>query len=206
MRKEGSRGEQPHNQIRKHDIGGKEIEMIHQTVSGDCVLIDYLNTESLVNGRGTILMPPHELRNLVIENRRREGKDAADILEDNQPLNYSDTVWLFSNLNKVKPEQEDILLVNARDIDRNALRNKIENGVLEYLDTYPSGLCTTGMGYHSRSIWKLAEDHYIVIDPTDPNGFSRYNKSQLTDYLTNLCAHQEANNNFFFFLKEKHAK
>lgn len=201
MKKEGSRGDQQHNQIRKHNVGGGEVEMIHQTLSGDCVLIDYLNTESLVNGEGRIVMSPRELRDLVIAKRQQAGEDATDILQDNQPLSLKDTVRLFATLYGAKAKQEDILLVNGQ-VDHEVLRHNIENGVLEYLDTYSTGLCTTGMGYHSRSVWKLAEDHYIVVDPTDPSGFTRYSKRQLIDYLTNLCAHQEADNNFFFFLRE----
>ncbi len=204
MQGEGARGDfARQNIIRRHDVGGMEVEMIHQALPGDCVLISYLNTESLVNGSGKITMTPHELRELVIETHRQAGEDARDILQDNQPLNYADTVRLFSTIYGVKAQQEDIVTVAADNLSREGLRNNIENGVLEYLDTYPSGLCTTGMGYHSRTIWKLEDDNYIVIDPMNQNGFERFNKRSLVDYLTRLCGHQPAENNFFFFLRNE---
>lgn len=200
---EGARGDSlQHNQIRRHNVGGMEVEMIHQTLPGDCVLINYLNTESLVNGDGKIVMPPRELRDLVIQKRRQSNKDASDILEDNQPLSYADTVSLFSTIYGVEPQQQDVVPVAADRLSRQELASNIEHGVLEYLDTYPSGICTTGMGYHSRTLWKLAEDNYIVIDPMNQNGFERFSKARLVAYLTNLCLHQPAENNFFFFLRQ----
>lgn len=201
VRREGSRGDTPHNEIRRHRVGDMEVEMIHQTLPGDCVLIDYLNTESLVNGGGKIVMSPRELRDLVIQRRRQDGERADDIVQDNTPLSYKDTVSLFSTLYRVPLKQEDIVLVRADNLSREDLRNNIRSLLLDYLDTYESGLCTSGMGYHSRTIWKLAENNYIVIDPTNPDGFSRFSKDQLVEYLTNLCLNQPAENNFFFFLR-----
>lgn len=190
-----------YNRVQRHRIGDIEFEMIHQTQPGDCVLINFLNTESLVRDN-VVSMTPRELRDLVIEKRRMQGENADDILEDNSPLSYADTVRLFSTITNIQPKQEDIVTINGR-IARQELRNQIENGILEYLDTYESGLCTTGMGYHSRTIWKLDTNMYIVIDPMNQNGFTQYDKNGLVDNLTNLCMNQEPNNNFFFFLRSK---
>lgn len=200
MRESGRGDYSQHNQIRRHRIEDMEMEMIHQTMPGDCVLINYLNTESLFNGDGKIIMSPRELRDMVIEARRRNGENTSDIEQDNTPLSYKDTVRLFSTINGIPAKQEDIVTVKG-DIARNDLRNNIEHGLLEYFDGYTSGLCSTGMGYHSRTIWKLSENKFIVIDPMNPEGFASLSKNQLVEYLINLCANQPAENNFFFFLR-----
>jgi hypothetical protein len=202
MKREGSRGDTPHNQIIRHRVGDMEVELIHQTFPGDCVLINYLNSESLINGRGKIAMQPSDLRRLVVERRQQEGEPYNDIDANNTPLSYKDTVRLFETFYGVKARQEDIVTVNGL-MEMSALRSNIEHGLLEYLDTYNSGLCTTGMGYHSRTLWKLDNDAYIVIDPMDLNGFKKYSKRQVIDFLTDLCHSQEPDNNFFMFLRNK---
>ena len=190
------RGYQESNQIIRHKLGNMDFEMIHQTMPGDCVLINYLNTYSLTHD-GMIPMSPRELRDIVIEQRRQNHETADDIVADNTRLSYEDVVRLFSTINNSRPKQEDIMTIDGRT-QRNNLKHNVEYGLLEYLDSYESGLCTTGMGNHSRTIWKLSDNIYIVIDPSDPNGFNQYNKQQLVEYLTDLCSHQEPNNNFFF--------
>jgi hypothetical protein len=192
-------GQPEYNQIMRHRLGDMEFEMIHQTMPGDCVLINYLNTESLI-GDGKIAMSPRQLRGIVVELRHQNHESSQDIEAENTALSYVDTVRLFSTITNVKPKQEDILTVDGR-MPRSDLRNNIEHGVLEYLEGYESGLCTTGMGVHSRTVWKLGEDVYIVIDPMNPNGFTQYSKSQLTEFLTDLCSHQSSDNNFFFYLR-----
>ncbi|NMC51575.1 hypothetical protein GYA54_02500 [Candidatus Kuenenbacteria bacterium] len=152
---------------------------------------------------GKIIMSPRELRDLVIEKRRQSGEDPGDILNDDQPLSYTDVVRLFSLVLGSRPKQEDIVTVRTDNLTRGQVENNIENGILEYLDTYQSGLCTTGLGYHSRSIWKLDADNYILIDPMNENGFEKKNRGQLVDFLANIMLNQPANNNFFFFLREE---
>ena len=189
------------NVLQTHRLGNLTFEMIHQARSGDCVLINYLNTQSLV-GDGKISMSPRELRDLVIEARVQNRESYADIAENDTPLSLKDVVRLFPTILDVKAEQEDIVTVNGK-VDQRTLQHNIEHDLLEYLDTYEHHLCTTGMGYHSRSIWKLGEDMYIVIDPTNANGFDQMSKSQLVIFLTNLCHNKKPDNNFFLFLRSK---
>ena len=189
------------NIVLKHRLGDMEFEVIHQTVPGDCVLITYLNTVSLVTDN-KIMATPREVRDRVVQMRWEHHEGDTDILNDNQPLNYNDTIRLFQTIYGIDPRQEDIVFVNGQ-IDRETLRNNIEHGILELLDTYESGLCATGLGEHCRSIWKLGRDMYVVIDPQNVNGFEQMSKTQLIDFLTNLCTAQEPAENFFYFLRTK---
>src|SRR5437868_2467778 len=83
-----------HRVVRHHfDINGqtRNVEMIHQIRSGDCVLANFVNTESLEhaisnNTDAELLMTIQEARQAAVNFRRRVGQDSSDIEQRDSPL------------------------------------------------------------------------------------------------------------------------
>jgi hypothetical protein len=179
--------------------------MLHQLRPGDCVLANFLNTQSLetaikFNTDGQLLMTVQEARQAAIRMRQRDGEDWRDIISPDSALSYSDVIRLFSNIHEIPPQQDDIMTVEGR---RDMTRLQLAAiGVLEYLDTYKSGLCSVGLGYHSRSIRKLHGDNYALIDPMNPNGVEFMQTRSLMQFLATQMSGHPPNDNFFFFVRK----
>lgn len=200
---DASREQNFHNVItREITLNGqpKRVELIHQVRAGDCILANFLNTVSIeLDGR--LPMTVNEARQAAIRLRQAQGQDISDIITPDSPLDYKDVVNLFSSIHGKTPKQEDVLTLEGRNKSYDQLRvDAVE--VLEYLDTYDSGLCTTGLGYHSRTIKRMERDldRYAIIDPMNPNGFQFMDTPQIMEFLATHIANQPKENNFFFFV------
>jgi hypothetical protein len=191
---------------REFTINGQQrnIELVHQIREGDCIPANFLNTAS-VEFDGHLPASIKEARNFAIRKRQEQGKDISDIVLPDSPLDYGDVVNLFSTLYGQPPTQEDVLTVEGRNKSNIDLQMDSLN-ILEYLDTYKSGLCTTGLGRHSRTIKKLAGDNYAIIDPMNENGIEFKNTDQMVGFLSGYMANQRENENFFFFIRNEHEK
>lgn len=190
------------------DINGhtRRIEMVHQVREGDCVLANFLNTESLEhairnNSDSELLMSVQDARRAAVNFRRRNGQDSNDIEERDQPLEPKDVVNLFTSIYGVPEQQEDVLTVEGRGKTQTELKDNALT-VLEYLDSYDSGLVSCGLGRHSFSIRKLDGDNYAIIDPMNRHGLQFTDTEHLMEYLTRYISGRPANDNFFFFIRK----
>lgn len=184
----------------------RRVELLHQLRAGDCGLANFLNTYSIEEAYnhgvdGKLPMTIQEARQAVIRVRQRTGEDFSDITSPDSAISYKDIVRLFSSIHSIPPKQEDILTVDGRDKTTTQLRLDSLT-ILDYLATYPSGLCTTGLGIHSRTIKKIQGDNYLLIDPMDSSGMETMNTAQLMDFLANHMNGRQANDNFFFFIRK----
>jgi hypothetical protein len=177
----------------------RNIELIHQLRSGDCVPSAFVNTCS-IELDGKLPMTINEVRSSAIRMRREQGEEFRDIAFANAPLSYKDTVRLFSSIHGQEPKQEDILTIEGRL--SNVTRQTKAVDILEYLDTYPSGLMVTGLQEHCRAVKKLQGDNYAVIDPMNPQGLSSMNTEQMVVFLGGLMANRPPDSNFFFFVRK----
>lgn len=107
---------------------------------------------------------------------------------------------LFSSIYGVPPQQEDILTIEGRLDD--ATRQIKATYLLDYLDTYGSGLMVTGLQEHCRAVKKLQGDNYAIIDPMSSHGVQIMNTDQIVPYLGALMANRPPNSNFFFFVRK----
>lgn len=177
----------------------RDVELIHQLRSGDCVPAAFVNTCSVELG-GKLPMTINEVRSAAIRMRSEHGEDFRDIAFANEPLSYKDTVRLFSSIHGQEPKQEDILTIEGRL--NNVKRQTKAVDILEYLDTYESGLMVTGLQEHCRAVKKLQGDNYAVIDPMNSRGLSTMNTEQMVVFLGGLMANRPPVSNFFFFVRK----
>lgn len=184
------------------DIPGlpRRADMIHQVREGDCILANFLNTYSLER-MGRLPMTINEARLQAIDMRKGEHRDHADIVEPDSSLDYKDVINLFSKIYGVSPRQEDLETVEGQGKTQRELELAALN-ILDKLDTYPSGLVTTGMGFHSRTIKRLPGDNYAIIDPMNPRGLQLANTLGVIAVLDALMVDHPANENFFFFIRK----
>jgi hypothetical protein len=183
------------------NIGGesRRVELVHQARPGDCVIATFLDTWSLSRS-GQIPMTIDEARSLAVSLRVTAGEDASDIQAKDSPLSYGDVINLFSVIYGRQPLQEDIITLNGRSRNRNELQLDILN-LLDYFDTYKSGLCTTGLGYHSRTIKALNDGRYAIIDPLWGDVVRTVETEELITFIADLCHDRVENDNFFFFIR-----
>lgn len=147
--------------VRQHtfELNGRlrSFELVHQIRQGDCVIANYLNTES-IERNGHVGFTVSEARELALLNRQMDSEKTTDIVAPDSPLNYEDVIRLFSGIYGVEPDlHRDMLTVEGMGFSFDQLRTQAYEIIL-YLEKYPSGLVSTGMGYHSRTIKKLATD------------------------------------------------
>ena len=187
--------------ISKEDNETFSLEFIHQQRHGDCVLANYLNTSSLERN-GHLPMTIREARDLAISLRQDSSENIEDIVLPDSPLNYRDVCRLFSRIHDMPPQQQDILTINGINTSLQNLQNQASL-ILNYLNTYPSGLLTTGMGYHSRTIKRLDNERYLMLDPLDPVGAEEFDTEEITLLLARLMLGKEKDQNFFFFVRDR---
>lgn len=176
----------------------RNVELIHQLRSGDCVPAAFVNACSFIFD-GHLPMTINEVRYSAIRMRREHGESFQDIVQPDSPLSYKDTIRLFSSIYGEEPQQEDILTIEGRLT--NASRQSKSIDILEYLDTYKSGLMVTGLGEHCRAVKKLEGDQYALIDPMNSNGISVINTEQMVVFMSQLMANRPPESNFFFFVR-----
>jgi len=181
------------------DGQNRNLELIHQRRAGDCVAAAFVNTCSLELG-GKLPMTISEVRSSAIQTRREHGEEFRDIAFADAPLSYTDTVRLFSSIHGIPPQQEDILTIEGRLSDRTRQIKALD--LLEYLDTYSSGLMVTGLQEHCRVVKKMPGATYAVIDPMNPQGVNTMNTEQIVPYIGALMANRPPNSNFFFFVRK----
>lgn len=174
-------------------------EFIHQQRSGDCVLINFLNTWSFVHD-GVIPMSVNEARLGVMNLRHDEGISTESIKKIDSGLSQEDVVLLFSLMSDTEPNwEEDVLQIDGR-VDMRKLQ-LIVLDILDYLDTYSSGRCITGLREHSTTIVKLKGDSYAFLDPFDPQGATFHDTAGMVELLANLIENRSQENNFFYFVR-----
>jgi hypothetical protein len=177
----------------------RTYEYIHQQRSGDCVLANFLNTWSFVHD-GVLPMSVNEARYGAMNLRKDEGIDASSIQTIDSGLSQEDTVLLFSQLSDETVNwEEDVLSIEGQLDARQRQLKAID--ILEYLATYNSGVCVTGLREHSRTIVKLRGDAYALLNPTNSEGLLLYDTERLTGLLTDLIANQPPESNFFYFVR-----
>ena len=165
----------------------RRVQLLHQLRPGDCVLANFVNTCSIeeASNKGIdskLPMTIQEAKQSAIEIRRAKGDYYGDITSPNSPLDHKDVVELFSSIYGIPPKQEDILTIDGRNKTVAQLRLDALT-VMDYLDTYPSGLCTIGLNIHSQTIKKLQGDNFALIDPMNASGMKIINQIQLMDFL-----------------------
>ena len=200
--------ESNNHKIRSHEIdldnGKKTIEMIHQQQGGDCVLANFLNTWSIEND-GRLPCTIDEARKLVVNLRTKDNFDSTNIENPDDGLSPGDIMDLFAMINDCQWQEDDVLTVSGENIDTRQLQLKILD-ILEYLETYKSKVCATGLGGHARTIKKLKGDNYLLLDPQNEEGVQKMNTDQLLAFLTPLMKDRSGHENFFFFLRNKEDK
>jgi hypothetical protein len=180
----------------------RDIELIHQTRGGDCVLANLINTTSFESNEGSISFTIKEARDLAIRLRNQRGVNTSDIISPDSALMSEDAFYLFYNkLGSRSPRQNDYMSIDG-NLPENQLHKKVIN-ILERLTECSRNLCSVGMQIHSISIKWIPNgipEEYIVIDPMNPNGLKFLNTDEIIDFIKVRVRGNTENNNFFCFI------
>ncbi len=180
----------------------RNIELIHQTRGGDCVLANLVNTVSFESDEGNISLTIKEARDLAIRLRNQRGVNSHDIISPNSPLLSEDAFYLFYNkLGSRPPRQSDFMNIDG-SLPENQLNHKVVE-ILERLAECSKNLCSAGMQIHSVSIKWIPDGtpkEYIVIDPMMQEGLQFFNTDEIMSFIKNKIRGRHSNDNFFCFV------
>lgn len=180
----------------------RDIELIHQTRGGDCVLANLVNTTSFESSEGNISLTIKEARELAIRLRTQRGVSTNDIISPDSALMSEDAFWLFYNkLGSRAPRQNDFMNIDG-NLPENQLHEKVIE-ILERLTECSKHLCSAGMQIHSISIKWIPEGtpkEYIVIDPMNQNGLKFLDTDEIINFIKSRVRGHRENDNFFAFI------